>query len=564
MARPRIAHFAGPNATIMNSPPLVTSNKAREKYGLPRQTHPDGSPVRFDVLRPQRLAAPVTVYVEQFTAHPLERDAAELYGPPDGYLDARGAFHTERRSEGDVPVYEITLRPEDGFYPLPYMARQADGRPWEEECAFAGAPPPLARQAFYPDGSRVFEEIDRFGVGDKGVGNLISAAADVDFYRVVPPAGYTKGLSAGRRTDVGEGDLPPEAHGRDFFAYRPYHISTSPPRPALARIVNEIQRVLATGDYGGAIWTQGSPRIEETLYWLNLLLDTTLPVAGNAAQRPHGMISNDGDKNIVDAVQYLVSRVWADEAGRNRAGVVLIQEQQVFSARDVQKGDARPGGYVTTGGHGGILGAVGHDGPPVLLYLPGYRHTHLSAVNVNRLPREVRGVGRDGGTVALRAVAIKGPDGRLLDAAIPRVTIVKDGNYLVASDDGEPEREVDLLAQLDASLREAPLAGFVVEGLSPYGTMTSTVRQRLLRRAAYAGLPVVTVGRGNNEGFTPPHEPFIGGRNLTATKARLLLMACLMKLGCLPPAKAPDDPTPAERAATRAQLGAYQEVFDTH
>ena len=95
----------------------------------------------------------------------------------------------------------------------------------------------------------------------------------MDFYRVVPPAGYTKGLSAGRRTDVGEGDLPPEAHGRDFFAYRPYHISTSPPRPALARIVNEIQRVLATGDYGGAIWTQGSPRIEETLYWLNLLLE---------------------------------------------------------------------------------------------------------------------------------------------------------------------------------------------------------------------------------------------------------------------------------------------------
>ena len=41
---------------------------------------------------PQRLAAPVTVYVEQFSAHPLERDAAELYAPPDGYLDVRGRF----------------------------------------------------------------------------------------------------------------------------------------------------------------------------------------------------------------------------------------------------------------------------------------------------------------------------------------------------------------------------------------------------------------------------------------------------------------------------------------
>jgi hypothetical protein len=43
-------------------------------------------PARFDVLRAQRLAAPVTVYVEQFSAHPLEADAAELYGPPDGLI----------------------------------------------------------------------------------------------------------------------------------------------------------------------------------------------------------------------------------------------------------------------------------------------------------------------------------------------------------------------------------------------------------------------------------------------------------------------------------------------
>src|SRR5271166_6756769 len=103
----RIAHLAGPNATIQNTPPLVTSNKARAKHQLPLMTHPDGSPARFDVLRPQKLAAPVTVYVEQFSAHPLERDAADLYGPPDGYLDASGAFHPERTGPDDKPVYEI-------------------------------------------------------------------------------------------------------------------------------------------------------------------------------------------------------------------------------------------------------------------------------------------------------------------------------------------------------------------------------------------------------------------------------------------------------------------------
>jgi hypothetical protein len=62
------------------------------------------------------------------------------------------------------------------------------------------------------------------------------------------------------------------------------------------------------------------------------------------------------------------------------------------------------------------------------------------------------------------------------------------------------------------------------------------------------GMPVVTVGRGNNEGFSAPHAPFLGGRNLTATKARLLLMACLMRFG----------------APRRELLAEYQKVFDSH
>ena len=114
-SRPKIAVFSGPTATIQNSEPLVTSNKARHKYGLPLRINPDGSPRRFDALRPQRLAAPVTVYVEQFSAHPLERDAADLYAPPDGYVDAEGHFHPQRQSATDTPVYKVTLKPEDGL-----------------------------------------------------------------------------------------------------------------------------------------------------------------------------------------------------------------------------------------------------------------------------------------------------------------------------------------------------------------------------------------------------------------------------------------------------------------
>src|SRR5499427_4643258 len=89
-------------------------------------------------------------------------------------------------------------------------------------------------------------------------------------------------------------------------------------------------------------------------------------------------------------------------------------------------------------------------------------------------------------------------------------------------------------------------------------TSASNARHRLLLRAVYSGLPVVRVGRGNTEGFVPLDNPsFIGGSNLTATKVRLLLMACLMKFGALPPAANPDEPTAEERAAINERVAQY-------
>ena len=41
--KPRIAHLAGPTATIQNTPPLVTSNKARLKHGLPPRASATGA-----------------------------------------------------------------------------------------------------------------------------------------------------------------------------------------------------------------------------------------------------------------------------------------------------------------------------------------------------------------------------------------------------------------------------------------------------------------------------------------------------------------------------------------
>ena len=338
MSRPRIAIFAGATATVLNTEPLVTSNKARTQYALPPTLEREGSPPRFDVLRPQRLAAPVTVLIEQHSAHPLEADAADIYAPPDGYVDAGGQFLAERHGPSDVPVYRVTLDPEDGLYLLPYMARQATGAAWEGDKGAAGG-----RQPFFPDSARLVEEIDRFGVSDSGHGNLLSARAEFDHFRAAPSGGYESGLPVAQRTDVGAGDIPHEKRGHDFFPYRPFDERTEPDLPVLARVTNVVQRALATGEYTGAVWLEGTPFLEETLYWLNLVIDTSVPIVGVASHRPHGAISNDGDRNLVDAVDYIVSRVWADEAGHDRIGAVAVLDELVYSARELQKGDARPG-----------------------------------------------------------------------------------------------------------------------------------------------------------------------------------------------------------------------------
>jgi hypothetical protein len=87
-----------------------------------------------------------------------------------------------------------------------------------------------------------------------------------------------------------------------------------------------------------------------------------------------------------------------------------------------------------------------------------------------------------------------------------------------------------------------------------------------LERALFSGMPVVKVGRGNAEGISSraPEDLFIGGSNLTANKARILLMASLMKLGSLPPAADPEAPTDVEIEAIKAKVRDYQTIFDSH
>jgi L-asparaginase/Glu-tRNA(Gln) amidotransferase subunit D len=530
MAKPKIAIFSGPTATIANSPTLVTSNKGR-------RAGERVIPGRYDHLAAQLLHEPVTVKIRKFTGHPLEEQAKDVY-------------HDDGKD-----YYEVELTPEDGPYLLPYLGRRADGSahgtPFEEADLVNETIGYGRRQFFYPDASRIFSDIDRTitGRGEHGEANILDQQADFDFIRVLPPGGYPKNG---------------EVSGVDYFPYRPYAISRRAGYSDLARVVNTVQAALATGEYAGGIWLEGSPSVEESVYWLSLLIDTSLPMAGIAAQRPHSQLAADGDRNIVDAVEFVLSGQGID------LGAVGVQDERIYAAREFKKADDRPGNYKATGGHGGILGTVG---PPVTIwYRPGYKHTSKSDVNLSRLPQELA-FQDTAGSPSLTRLQIKNQEGALRSQSIPRVQIIKYGAYMEEDDALNPDNEVDILARVQKALSDQAgdpdqhpqLHGLVLEGTSPYG-MGSGSQMAALAIATFSGMPVVRVGRADPGGMVPTDRGghTIAGSNLDANKARLLLMASMMKLGRLPKAQDPRNPTKKEQDAVAAKLVEYQQIFEDH
>jgi hypothetical protein len=163
------------------------------------------------------------------------------------------------------------------------------------------------------------------------------------------------------------------------------------------------------------------------------------------------------------------------------------------------------------------------------------------------------------------AVRIRDREGGLVGDAIPAVTIAKFAHYGEQDDVIDVAGEPGIVAQVQRNLAKHRLAGFVAEGTAPYGSMNESA-EAALRLATLSGMPVVKVGRGNADGFVDrTYAPLgIAGSNLTATKARLLLIACLLKFGGLPPARDPTNPGDDEIRAIRAALDRFQDVFDAH
>jgi len=96
----------------------------------------------------------------------------------------------------------------------------------------------------------------------------------------------------------------------------------------LAKRVNEL---LAQDDVDGIVITHGTDTIEETAYFLNLVVKSKKPVVIVGAMRPSTAISADGPVNLYNAVTLAASE---EAVGK---GVLVSLNDQISGARDVTK-----------------------------------------------------------------------------------------------------------------------------------------------------------------------------------------------------------------------------------
>ena len=246
----------------------------------------------------------------------------------------------------------------------------------------------------------------------------------------------------------------------------------------LAKRVNEL---LKTDDVAGMVITHGTDTMEETAYFLDLVVKSDKPVVLVGSMRPATAVSADGPGNLYDAVA-----VAADPQAKGR-GVLVVLNDQVHAARYVYKTNTTQVDTFRSPDHG----PVGHveTSDPELFEVPGGRRTTQSEFSVEGLE------------------------------SLPRVDIV----YAYAN----MGREL-----IDAAVK-AGAKGLVVAGVGN-GNMTSEALEAL-SEARKQGVVVVRSTRLPSGSVTRNAEVdddklgFIASEELKPSKARVLLKLALTK-----------------------------------
>ena len=97
------------------------------------------------------------------------------------------------------------------------------------------------------------------------------------------------------------------------------------------KLSDRINQIFDNNEADGVVVTHGTDTQEETAYFLELTVDSTKPTVLVGAMRPSTAMSQDGNRNLLDAVMVAAS------PNSQGIGVVTAMNEEVYAARDVTK-----------------------------------------------------------------------------------------------------------------------------------------------------------------------------------------------------------------------------------
>jgi L-asparaginase len=247
------------------------------------------------------------------------------------------------------------------------------------------------------------------------------------------------------------------------------------------KLAKRVNTLLAQPDVDGVVITHGTDTLEETAYFLNLVVKSAKPVVLVGAMRPSTAMSADGPFNIYNGVALAASK---EAAGK---GVLVTLNDQISGARDVTKANT-----MTLDSFRGLdLGFLGYmvGAEPFFYRVSTRKHTKDSEFDITNLetlpPVDIVFGYANMNRVALDAFVAAGDKG-IIHAG------VGDGS---------------LHAQVKPALIETRKKGVIIVRSSRVGNGT-----------------VVRNGEANDDELD-----FVVSDTLTPQKARILLMLALTK-----------------------------------
>jgi len=99
----------------------------------------------------------------------------------------------------------------------------------------------------------------------------------------------------------------------------------------LLELAKRVSALLKQDDVAGVVVTHGTDTMEETGFFLNLVIDSDKPIVMVGSMRPGTAISADGALNLLNAIS-----VAASEDARGK-GALIVMNDEIHTARDAAK-----------------------------------------------------------------------------------------------------------------------------------------------------------------------------------------------------------------------------------